>query len=93
MQNSQLVVEGVEVVEVVEGVEVVEVVEVVEGVEEWLNLLFFIFHSSFVLAVPLSPVPCPSSLAVFYKEPLTLFQTAYFERDKTTGKSNDMVWT
>jgi hypothetical protein len=45
--NSQLVVEGV------------EVVEVVEGVEEWLNLLFFIFHSSFVLAVPLSPVPRP----------------------------------
>jgi len=62
MQNSQLVVEGVEVVEVVEGVEVVEVVEVVEGVEEWLNLLFFIFHSSFFICIGCSLVPCPLSL-------------------------------
>ena len=29
-----------------------------------LSISFFIFHSSFVFAVPSSPVPCPSSLAV-----------------------------
>ena len=39
---------------------------------------FFIFHSSFLIG---------------FQEHLTLFQTEYFEWDKTTGKSNDMVWT